>query len=228
MPASEDPRVQALLDRAEIHDVVVRSALALDEQNGGLTHHFLNNQLVAIERRDDGDRAAAETYLFRVERDEPGGRPSPWSDGARRWVDDSRAGDGRWSLVGARRAHQPSGRRAGARKGERDDRRSGPHHPPRVAGGEAEPAPRWRLLRAPGRDAQGPVGLRGRAARPAHVPDRRSLRAHRRRAPRRRGRRAAVRRRGRATASSTATKACATSSPSARCSARGVRSTAGR
>ena len=99
MPASEDPRVQALLDRAEIHDAVVRSALALDEQNGGLTHHFLNNQLVAIERRDDGDRADAETYLFRVERDEPGGRPSPWSDGARRWVDDSARVDGRWSLV---------------------------------------------------------------------------------------------------------------------------------
>ena len=96
--AGDDARVVALVDRAVVHDVIVRSAIDSDDASGGTTHHFLNNQLVEI----DGDRAHAETYLFAVEREAPGAPPSPWSDGARRWLDELVRGDGGWELAGRR------------------------------------------------------------------------------------------------------------------------------
>jgi hypothetical protein len=85
--------VQRLLDRAAIHDTVVSSALALDG-NDERTRHFLNNQLVTI----DGDEAAAQTYAYVTER-RPDGTQSPWSQGARRWVDRLRRVDGGWTIV---------------------------------------------------------------------------------------------------------------------------------
>jgi hypothetical protein len=91
----DDHRVAALVDRALVHDVVIRSAIALDDAADGRTHHFANNQLVEL----DGDAARAETYLYVVERDDDG-RPSPWSDCPRRWVDALARGAGGWELVG--------------------------------------------------------------------------------------------------------------------------------
>lgn len=93
-PGSADPRVTALVDRALVHDTIVRSAIALDDDADGRTHHFSNNQLVEVA----GDRARAVTYLYVMERD-AGGRPSSWSDRPRRWVDGLvRAGEG-WDLA---------------------------------------------------------------------------------------------------------------------------------
>ncbi|MEX1008339.1 MAG: nuclear transport factor 2 family protein [Acidimicrobiia bacterium] len=91
-PTTDDPRVQQLLDRGAIHDVIVSSALAMDRENGR-TRHFLNNELVAIE----GDEATAETYMYVTEQQDDG-RPSPWSKGARRWLDRFRRVDRRWVL----------------------------------------------------------------------------------------------------------------------------------
>ena len=84
--------MQWLLDRAAIHDAIVASAINLDREDGH-TRHFLNNELVTI----DGDVATAETYMYRTEQ-QPDGRPSPWSDGARRWLDEFERIDGRWVL----------------------------------------------------------------------------------------------------------------------------------
>ena len=92
VPASDDPRVRHLLDRAAIHDVIVASAHALDAEDG--RHRLLNNELVEI----DGDDATAETYLY-VTETAADGRPSPWSRGARRWVDRLHRVDRRWSLT---------------------------------------------------------------------------------------------------------------------------------
>jgi hypothetical protein len=92
-PRSDDPRVQALIDRAAVRDAIVQSALALDEADGR-TRRLLNNDLVTI----DGDHAHAETYLFLTTRD-PGGRPSPWRRGARRWVDELHRGPAGWEVV---------------------------------------------------------------------------------------------------------------------------------
>ena len=94
-PPTDDLRVARLVDRALIHDVIVRSAIDADGATGGSTHHFLNNQLVDL----GGDRATAETYLFLVERDPADGRPSPWSDAPRRWLDELVREGGRWVLV---------------------------------------------------------------------------------------------------------------------------------
>ncbi len=91
-PAADDPRVEELLDRAAIHDVIVASALAMDRAHGS-TRHFLNNELVAI----DGDVATAETYMYITEQQDDG-RPSPWSKGARRWLDRLRRVDHGWVL----------------------------------------------------------------------------------------------------------------------------------
>ncbi len=91
-PRSDDPEVQRLLDRAAIHDVIVISALNLDHENGR-TRHFLNNERIAI----DGDVATAETYLYVTEQQD-NGRPSPWSKGARRWLDRFRRVGDRWML----------------------------------------------------------------------------------------------------------------------------------
>ena len=104
-PASDDPQVQRLLDRAAIHDVIVTSAVNLDREDGR-TRHFLNNELIAI----DGDVATAATYMYVTEQQDDG-RPSPWSQGARRWLDEfQRVGD-RWVLddreeVGTRVANE--------------------------------------------------------------------------------------------------------------------------
>jgi hypothetical protein len=91
-PVSEDTRVRRLLDRAAIQDIVVASAHASDAADG--RHRVLNNQMLEI----DGDDAKVETYLYVTEPGE-GGRPSPWSRGARRWVDRLRRDEGAWSLV---------------------------------------------------------------------------------------------------------------------------------
>jgi hypothetical protein len=93
-PASDDPRVRRLLDRAAIHDAIVRSAINLDREDGR-TRHFLNNELIAI----DGDAATAVTYLYVTEQQDDG-RPSPWSQGARRWLDEFERVSDRWVLDG--------------------------------------------------------------------------------------------------------------------------------
>ena len=108
VPRSDDPEVRGLLDRAEISDLVGRTALALDrgdfeglagsfsdagrgfadDQGHELagwarTSHLLGNQTLTLE----GDRARAETYVYRTlhaTEDEPA---SAWSDGALRWAD---------------------------------------------------------------------------------------------------------------------------------------------
>jgi hypothetical protein len=89
---TDDPRVQRLLDRAAIHDVIVGSALAMDRERAS-TRHFLNNELVAV----DGDEATVETYVYVTEQ-QADGRPSPWSNAPRRWLDHLRRVDGRWVL----------------------------------------------------------------------------------------------------------------------------------
>ena len=94
--SSDDESVRRLLDRAAVHDVVVSSALALDGAEGR-TRHFLNNQLVEL----DGDEATVETYLFVTEQKDDG-RPSDWSNGARRWLDVVERVDGRWRLADRR------------------------------------------------------------------------------------------------------------------------------
>jgi ketosteroid isomerase-like protein len=96
VPSSDDDAVRALLDRAAVHDVVVWSALAVDGDEGR-TRHFLNNQLVEL----TGDTAAVETYLFVTEL-QGDGRPSDWSNGARRWLDVVERVDGSWRLVDRR------------------------------------------------------------------------------------------------------------------------------
>jgi hypothetical protein len=117
---SDDPQVQRLLDRAAIHDAIVASAINLDREDGH-TRHFLNNELVTL----DGDLATAETYMYLSEQ-QPDGRPSRWSDGARRWLDEFERIDERWVLddreeVGNRVANEfvISAAEAAARTGNR-------------------------------------------------------------------------------------------------------------
>ena len=121
---SDDPQLQRLLDRAAIHDAIVSSAINLDREDGR-TRHFLNNELVEL----DGDVATAETYMFVTEQ-QADGKPSPWSNGPRRWVDEFERIDGRWVLddreeVGNRVANEfvISAAEAAARTGNREGRR---------------------------------------------------------------------------------------------------------
>ncbi len=93
VPESEDPRVQRLLDRAAVHDVIVSSALARDREHEGRDRRILNNVLVAV----DGDEATAQTYVYVVEQQDDGS-PSRWGGGARRWIDRLQRVDGRWQL----------------------------------------------------------------------------------------------------------------------------------
>ena len=92
MLESADPQVQRLLDRAAIHDAIVASAIHLDREDGH-TRHFLNNELIAIAE----DTATAETYLYVTEQRKDGSR-SPWSEGARRWLDEFQRVGERWVL----------------------------------------------------------------------------------------------------------------------------------
>ena len=121
---SDDPQLQRLLDRAAIHDAIVSSAINLDREDGG-TRHFLNNELVDL----DGDVATAETYMFVTEQ-QADGKPSPWSNGPRRWLDEFERIDDRWVLddreeVGNRVANEfvISAGEAAARTGNREGRR---------------------------------------------------------------------------------------------------------
>jgi hypothetical protein len=92
-PRSDDARVQRLVDRAFIQDAIVDSALAVDAENGA-TRHLLNNQLIEV----DGDDATAQSYVYVTEQG-ANGRPSPWSQGARRWRDRWQRVDTGWRLV---------------------------------------------------------------------------------------------------------------------------------
>ena len=121
---SDDPQLQRLLDRAAVHDAIVASAINLDREDGR-TRHFLNNELVSL----DGDVATAETYMFVTEQ-QADGKPSRWSNGPRRWVDEFERIDGRWVLddreeVGNRVANEfvISAEEAAARTGNREGRR---------------------------------------------------------------------------------------------------------
>jgi hypothetical protein len=121
---SQDPQLQRLLDRAAIHDAIVSSAINLDREDGR-TRHFLNNELVDL----DGDVAKAETYMFVTEH-QADGKPSRWSNGPRRWLDELERIDGRWVLddreeVGNRVANEfvISAAEAAARTGNREGRR---------------------------------------------------------------------------------------------------------
>lgn len=121
---SDDPQLQRLLDRAAIHDAIVASAINLDREDGR-TRHFLNNELVDI----GDDVATAETYMF-VTGEQADGKPSPWSNGPRRWLDEFERIDDRWVLddreeVGNRVANEfvISAEEAAARTGNREGRR---------------------------------------------------------------------------------------------------------
>ena len=123
-PASDDPDVRSLLDRAEIEDVIATLAIALDRRDWELVRscfapdagahaegliaslreelepwrrstHLLGNQRVAI----DGDRASAETYAL-VNYQRAGERAAThWSEGARRYLDDLVRSEGRWRIA---------------------------------------------------------------------------------------------------------------------------------
>jgi hypothetical protein len=92
VPRSDDTRAQRLVDRAAIGDTIVRSALARDAH--GDTRHLVNNLVIDIE----GDEATAQTYVYATEQGTDG-RPSPWSQGARRWIDRLRRVGDAWQLV---------------------------------------------------------------------------------------------------------------------------------
>jgi hypothetical protein len=92
-PRSDDARVRALLDRAAVHDAIVQSAIAIDGQHGS-TLHLLNNHRIDIA----GDEATAQTYVYVTDQGTDG-RPTPWSQGARRWVDRLRRVDDEWRVV---------------------------------------------------------------------------------------------------------------------------------
>jgi hypothetical protein len=93
VPRADDARVQGLLDRAAVRDAIVDSAIAIDGTTG-TTRHLVNNQLIAVA----GDEATAQTYVYRTEQGTDG-RPSPWSQGARRWIDRLRRVGTRWQVV---------------------------------------------------------------------------------------------------------------------------------
>jgi hypothetical protein len=97
VPASDDPRVRALLDRAAVLDVVVHAARVADRRDGGARHwSFANNHLVAVA----GDGASVQSYVFEI--DQPAGatEPTSWTDGARRHLDSLRREAGStWRLV---------------------------------------------------------------------------------------------------------------------------------
>jgi hypothetical protein len=92
VPASDDLRVRRLVDRALVHDAILESAFAMDRN--GVSRHLVNNQLIEVE----GDEASAQTYVYVTEHGADG-RPSPWSQGARRWIDRWRRAGGGWRLV---------------------------------------------------------------------------------------------------------------------------------
>ncbi len=119
-PVTEDPVVRRLVDRGEIHDVVTTTAFATDRGDWDLytscftldgapdvealriegdrwhsTCHFTNNQLVDI----DGDRAACETYVYVTHKETPEERASPWSKGARRFVDELVRTEDGWKIA---------------------------------------------------------------------------------------------------------------------------------
>lgn len=106
-PAAADTQVQGLLDRAEVEDVVFRTATGLDRRDfdgvascfGGRTvyardqeaelapwhktSHVLGTPIVRV----DGDAARATTYLYRTHHVDEGDPASPWAEGAIRWED---------------------------------------------------------------------------------------------------------------------------------------------
>ena len=92
-PSSDDARVQGLLDRAAVHDAIVNSAIASDAKNGS-TRHLVNNERIEVA----GDEATAQTYVYVTEQGSDG-RPSPWSRGARRWIDRLRRVGKEWRVV---------------------------------------------------------------------------------------------------------------------------------
>ena len=123
-PASDDPDVRYLLDRAEIEDLTATFAVGLDRRDFDLVRscfapdagehadsliaslreelepwrrstHLLGNQRVEI----DGDRASAETYAY-VNYQRTGEREAThWSNGARRYLDDLVRSEGRWRIT---------------------------------------------------------------------------------------------------------------------------------
>ena len=123
-PEGDDPELRRLLDRAAIHDAIVTSAIHLDREDER-TRHFLDNELITI--APDGDAATVETYMYVTEQHDDG-TWSPWSKGARRWLDEfERVGD-RWVLdnreeVGNRVANEfvISAEQAAARAGNRGE-----------------------------------------------------------------------------------------------------------
>jgi SnoaL-like domain len=130
IPRSDEPRVQHLIDRAAIHDVIVSSALAQDREHAR-SRHLLNNELVAI----DGDVATAQTYVYITEQQDDG-RPSPWGRRPRRWIDRLRRTEGRWSLEDRREfstrvpddlviSAEEAARRTGANSTKRERSRDG-------------------------------------------------------------------------------------------------------
>jgi SnoaL-like domain len=98
VPASDDPRVCALLDRAAVLDVVVHATRAADRRDGGARHwSFANNHLVDLA----GDRATVRSYVFEIDQPAGAAEPTSWTDGARRYLDTlQRDADGSWRIVG--------------------------------------------------------------------------------------------------------------------------------
>ena len=132
VPESDDPDVQGLLDRAEISDLVSRTALALDRRDfAGLstcftsrtpayvadqrtalgawerTGHLVGNHQVVF--HEGGARSV--TYVYRTEHVSAEDPASHWSNGALRWEDElERTADG-WRItdrkVASNRVREP-------------------------------------------------------------------------------------------------------------------------
>ncbi len=119
IPASEDPDVQGLLDRAEISDLVGRTALGLDRGDfEGMSASFVGSGVDYVEdqRRElaawartshllgnhqvwlDGQTARAVTYLYRTHHTSEQEPASNWSDGALRWEDELVRGPEGWRI----------------------------------------------------------------------------------------------------------------------------------
>ncbi len=91
-PETTDPATRDLVDRELIRDVIARSALALDREEGA-TNHLVGNQEIDVR----GDEARVRSYVYRT-RHEDGGE-SHWGRGPRHWHDRLERRDGGWHIV---------------------------------------------------------------------------------------------------------------------------------
>jgi hypothetical protein len=90
--ATTDPATRDLVDRELIRDVIARSALALDREDG-TTNHLVGNQEIDIR----GDEARVCSYVYRTLRED--GRETHWGNDPRHWVDRLERRNGGWQIA---------------------------------------------------------------------------------------------------------------------------------